>query len=195
MVVYKDLKPSKKDYRLYKLEEGADDLKSMHEVLYRRYFRVLKDGLERPDLIIVDGGHNQIEVAKEVLSSLNMDISLCGLVKDDTHNTSFLMDDEFRRIDIEPDSKLFFFLANAQDEVHRFAISYHKKLRTKNTYKSVLDDIEGLGPKSRMKLLKKYKSISNLKTLEIEDLKTVLNEKTAIRLYNKLRNSDDKESD
>ena len=107
MVVYKDLKPSKKDYRLYKLEEGADDLKSMHEVLYRRYFRVLKDGLERPDLIIVDGGHNQIEVAKEVLSSLNMDISLCGLVKDDTHNTSFLMDDEFRRIDIEPDSKLF----------------------------------------------------------------------------------------
>ena len=193
MVVYKDLKPSKKDYRLYKLEEGADDLKSMHEVLYRRYFRVLKDSLERPDLIIVDGGRNQIETAKEVLSSLNMDIALCGLVKDDTHNTSFLLDSDLNKIDIDPDSKLFFFLANAQDEVHRFAISYHKKLRSKNTYRSLLDGIEGLGPKTRMKLLKKYKTISKIKTLELEELKTVLNEKTAVRLYNKLREENDKE--
>ena len=195
MVVYKHFKPSKKDYRLYKLEEGADDLKSMHEVMYRRYFRVLKDGLERPDLIIVDGGRNQIEVAKEVLSSLGMDILLCGLVKDDTHNTSFLMNEDLERIDIDPESKLFFFLANAQDEVHRFAISYHKKLRSKNTYRSVLDGVEGLGPKYRARLLKKYRTVSSIRSLEIEELKTVLPEKTAIRLYNKLRENNDQESE
>lgn len=191
MVVYKNLKPSKKDYRLYKLEEGADDLKSMHEVLYRRYFRVLKDNLERPDLIIVDGGKNQIEVAKKVLNDLMMDIELCGLVKDGSHNTSFLMDKDFERIDIEPSSKLFFFLANCQDEVHRFAISYHKKLRNRNTYKSLLDDIEGLGPKTKTKLLRKYKTISNLKTLEHDELETILSKNVANRLYNKLREKHD----
>lgn len=191
MVVYKNLKPSKKDYRLYKLEEGADDLKSMHEVLYRRYFRVLKDNLEKPDLIIVDGGKNQIEVTKRVLNDLRMDIDLCGLVKDDSHNTSFLMDRNFEKIDINPSSKLFFFLANCQDEVHRFAITYHKKLRSKNTYKSLLDDIEGLGPKTKTKLLRKYKSISNIKTLEIDELETILSKNVAIRLYNKLREKND----
>ena len=191
MVVYKNLKPSKKDYRLYKLEEGADDLKSMHEVLYRRYFRVLKDNLEKPDLIIVDGGKNQIEVAKRVLNDLRMDIELCGLVKDDSHNTSFLMDKNFERIDINPSSKLFFFLANCQDEVHRFAISYHKKLRNRNAYKSLLDDVEGLGPKTKTELLRKYKTISKIKTLEIDELETILSKKVAIRLYNKLREKND----
>lgn len=190
MVVYKNFKPSKKDYRLYKLEDGADDLKSMHEVMYRRYFRVLKDNLERPDLIIVDGGIHQIEVAKEVLSSLDMDIRLCGLVKDDKHNTSFLMDRDFNRIEIDPTSNLFFFLANAQDEVHRFAITYHKKVRSKSTYKSLLDGVEGLGPKYRTKLLSKYKTISNIKELSIEELSTVLPSKVATRLYNKLRDYD-----
>ena len=188
MVVYKNLRPSKKDYRLYKLEDGADDLKSMKEVLYRRYFRVLKDNLERPDLIIVDGARNQIEMAKEVLESLGLDIKLCGLGKDDSHNTSYLMDNNFNKIDIDPKSNLFFFLTNCQDEVHRFAITYHKKLRNKSTYKSLLDDVEGLGPKLRVKLLKKYKSISNIKTLDVNELNTVLPVKVAERLYNKLHN-------
>ena len=188
MVVYKNLRPSKKDYRLYKLEDGADDLKSMKEVLYRRYFRVLKDNLERPDLIIVDGARNQIEMAKEVLESLGLDIKLCGLGKDDSHNTSYLMDNNFNKIDIDPKSNLFFFLTNCQDEVHRFAITYHKKLRNKSTYKSLLDGVEGLGPKLRVKLLKKYKSISNIKTLDVNELNTVLPVKVAERLYNKLHN-------
>ncbi len=188
MVVYKNLRPSKKDYRLYKLEDGADDLKSMKEVLYRRYFRVLKDNLERPDLIIVDGARNQIEMAKEVLESLGLDIKLCGLGKDDSHNTSYLMDNNFNKIDIDPKSNLFFFLTNCQDEVHRFAITYHKKLRNKSTYKSLLDDVEGLGPKLKVKLLKKYKSISNIKTLDVNELNTVLPVKVAERLYNKLHN-------
>lgn len=187
MVVYKNYKPSKKDYRLYKLDEGADDLKSMHEMLYRRYFRVLKDNLERPDLLIVDGAKIQIDVAKEVLSSLNMDITIVGLGKDDHHNTSYMMDADYNIVNINKDSNLFFFLTNMQDEVHRFAITYHRKLRQKAVYKSVLDDIPGLGPKTRVKLLRKYKTISNLKTLSLDELKTVLNDKVAEELYNKLR--------
>ena len=187
MVVYKDFKSSKKDYRLFKLEDSANDLSSMKEMLYRRYFRVLKDDLERPDLIIVDGGRIQIDIAKEVLGSLGMDITIVGLGKDDHHNTSYMMDVNYEIINIEKDSNLFFFLTNMQDEVHRFAITYHKKLRQKAMYRSVLDDIEGLGPKSRLKLLKKYKSIANIKTQSLEELETVLNKKVAQELYNKLR--------
>lgn len=187
MVVYKDFKPSKKDYRLFKLEEGADDLKSMKEVMYRRYFRVLSKNLERPDLIIVDGARIQIEAAKEILSSLDLDITLCGLGKDDHHNTAYLMDAELNKIDIDPDSNLFFFLASMQDEVHRFAINYHKKLRQKNMYRSKLDGIEGLGEKSRLKLLRKYKTITNISRQSVEELSTVLPLKVAERLYNSLR--------
>ena len=187
MVVYKDFKPSKKDYRLFKLEEGADDLKSMKEVMYRRYFRVLSENLERPDLIIVDGSRIQIEAAKEILTSLDLDITLCGLGKDDHHNTAYLMDAELNKIDIDPDSNLFFFLASMQDEVHRFAINYHKKLRQKNMYRSKLDGIEGLGEKSRLKLLRKYKTITNISRQSVEELSTVLPLKVAERLYNSLR--------
>lgn len=187
MVVYKDFKPSKKDYRLFKLEEGADDLKSMKEVMYRRYFRVLSENLERPDLIIVDGARIQIEAAKEILTSLDLDIALCGLGKDDHHNTAYLMDAELNKIDIDPDSNLFFFLASMQDEVHRFAINYHKKLRQKNMYRSKLDGIEGLGEKSRLKLLRKYKTITNISRQSVEELSTVLPLKVAERLYNSLR--------
>ncbi|MCR4855469.1 MAG: excinuclease ABC subunit UvrC [Erysipelotrichaceae bacterium] len=190
MVVYKDFKPSKKDYRMFKLEDSADDLASMREMLYRRYFRVLKDGLERPDLLIVDGARIQIDVAKEILSSLNMDITIVGLGKDDHHNTSYMMSSDYEIINIKKDSNLFFFLTNMQDEVHRFAITYHKKLRQKSMYKSVLDDIPGLGPKSRVKLLRKFKTISNLRNLTMDELETVLNHNTAERLYNKLREED-----
>ena len=187
MVVYKDFKPSKKDYRLFKLEEGADDLKSMKEVMYRRYFKVLTENLERPDLIIVDGARIQIEAAKEILTSLDLDITLCGLGKDDHHNTAYLMDAELNKIDIDPDSNLFFFLASMQDEVHRFAINYHKKLRQKNMYRSKLDGIEGLGEKSRLKLLRKHKTITNISRQSVEELSTVLPLKVAERLYNSLR--------
>ena len=190
MVVYKDFKPSKKDYRLFKLEEGADDLKSMKEVMYRRYFRVLSENLERPDLIIVDGARIQIEAAQEILTSLDLDITLCGLGKDDNHNTAYLMDAELNKIDIDPDSNLFFFLASMQDEVHRFAINYHKKLRQKNMYRSKLDGIEGLGEKSRLKLLRKYKTITNISRQSVEELSTVLPLKVAERLYNSLRENE-----
>lgn len=190
MVVYRNFKPSKKDYRLYKLEDSADDLSSMREMLYRRYFRILKDDLERPDLLIVDGGRIQIDIAKEIISALNMNITIAGLGKDEHHNTSYLMDSNYEIIPIRKDSNLFFFLTNMQDEVHRFAITYHKKLRQKAMYKSVLDDVKGLGPKSRNKLLKKYRTIGNIRTLSLEELSSVLNRKTAEELYNKLREED-----
>lgn len=190
MVVYEDFKPSKKDYRLFKLEEGADDLSSMNEMLYRRYFRVLKDNLNRPDLIIVDGGKIQIDVAKKVLNSLNMNISIVGLGKDEHHNTSYMMNSDYEIINIEKNSNLFFFLTNMQDEVHRFAITYHKKLRNKAVYKSQLDDVPGIGPKTRMKLLRKYKSISNMKKATLEQLKDVVGNKVGEALYNKLRQDD-----
>ena len=191
MVVYKDFKPSKSDYRLYKLEEGADDLASMREMLYRRYFRVLKDDLKRPDLLIVDGGRIQIDIAKEIISSFGMnDIAIAGLGKNEHHNTSYLMNSDYEIIDIAKDSHLFFFLTNMQDEVHRSAITYHKKLRAKSVYRSPLDNVKGLGPKSRNKLLRKYKSIANIKTLSLAELKTVLNDNVAETLYNKLREED-----
>lgn len=187
MVVYKDFKPSKKDYRLFKLDDSANDIQSMKEMLYRRYFRVLKDDLERCDLLIVDGGKTQIDAAKEILDSLNMDIRICGLGKDEHHNTSYLMNSDYEIIDINKNSNLFFFLTNMQDEVHRFAITYHKKLRMKAVYKSILDDIPGLGTKTRTKLLRKYKSIANIKKQSLEELKTVLNDKVAQELYNKIQ--------
>ena len=190
MVVYKDFKPSKKDYRLFKLEEGADDIKSMKEMLYRRYFRVLKDDLKRPDLIIVDGARIQIDAAKEILNSLNMDIKIVGLGKDNHHNTSYLMNDEYEIINIEKNSNLFFFLSNMQDEVHRFAISYHKKLRAKNIYKSPLDNIKGIGPKTKTKLLKKHGSIANIKKLSLDELNQDLPSNIAKELYNILREND-----
>ena len=190
MVVYENFKPSKKDYRLFKLEEGGDDLASMNEMLYRRYFRVLKDNLTKPDLIIVDGGKIQIDVAKKVIDSLKMDIDIVGLGKDDHHNTSYMMNTDYQIINIKKDSNMFFFLTNMQDEVHRFAITYHKKLRGKSVYKSLLDDVPGLGPKTRMKLLRKYKSISNIKKADINELKSFIGDKVGQALYNKLREND-----
>ena len=190
MVVYKDFKASKKDYRLFKLQESADDLSSMREMLYRHYFRVLKDNLELADLLIVDGAKTQIEIAKDIINQLGIDIIIVGLGKDNHHNTSYLMDSNFNIIDINKNSNLFFLLTNMQDEVHRFAINYHKKLRSKAIYKSVLDDVKGLGSKSRLKLLRKYKSIANIKTLSLEELQTVLNKNVALQLYNKLREED-----
>ena len=186
MVVYNNLKPSKKDYRLYKLDDSSDDLKSMEEVIYRRYFRVLKDNLKKPDLIIVDGARNQILSASNIIKSLNLNIPVVGLGKDNHHNTSYLMNEDLNIIDIKKDSNLFFFLTNMQDEVHRFAITYHKKRRAKAVYKSFLDDIDGIGPKTRLKLLKNFKSVENIKNASLKELETILNSKVAAKLYNKI---------
>ena len=187
IVVYENFKKNKNEYRLFKITEGSDDLKSMHEMLYRRYFRVIKDGLDKPDMIIVDGGYNQIKVALDVLNLLNLKINIYGLGKNDKHSTSYLMDRDGNKIDLDTKSLIFKYLTSMQDEVHRFAISYHRKRRSKAIYVSVLDNIKGLGPKYRNKLMSKYKTISNIKALSLDELNDLLPKNVALKLYNKLK--------
>lgn len=194
MVVYEDLRPNKKEYRLYRLEDSYDDLKSMKEVLYRRYFRVINDDLKRPDLIIVDGAKNQILIAKEIIESLALDIRLVGLGKDEHHNTAYLMSDNCDIIDIDPKSNLFMFLAGMQDEVHRFAITYNRKLRKKKTFSSLIDEVPGIGKKRKTALLRKFKSYSAIKEASVEDLSEIVPEALAIKLkeiLNKEKTEDD----
>ena len=172
MVVFKMGKPSKNDYRKYKITNDVnDDYGTMKEVIYRRYFKVLKENLEMPDLIIVDGGIGQINVAREVISSLGLKIEVCGLKKDDTHSTNMLLGkDPLEEIKIDKQSDLFLLLTKMQDEVHNFTISYHKNIRSKGALSSVLDNIEGIGEVRKNKLLKKYKTISKMKEAPLEEL-------------------------
>lgn len=183
MIVFKDGKPSKNDYRKFKISlEKNDDYNTMKEVLYRRYFRMLMENSERPDLIILDGGENQINAAKDILSSLNLDIKICGLKKNNHHRTNDLVDEDLNIIPIERTSNLFHYLTRIQDEVHRFTISYHRQIRSKGSIQSVLDNIEGLGEKRRKALIKKFGSLKNIKLATIDELKEVVPEKIAEKL-------------
>lgn len=182
MVVFKMGKPSKNDYRKYKITNDVnDDYGTMKEVIYRRYFKVLKENLEMPDLIIVDGGIGQINAAREVISSLGLKIEVCGLKKDDTHSTNMLLGkDPLEEIKIDKQSDLFLLLTKMQDEVHNFTISYHKNIRSKGALSSVLDNIEGIGEVRKNKLLKKYKTISKMKEAPLEELEEILPKDIAI---------------
>lgn len=188
MVCFKDGLPSKKDYRKYRIKtvEGPDDYGSMREVIYRRYYRVLMEGLTPPDLIVVDGGLGQIHAAKEVIDSLNMSIKICGLAKDDKHSTAMLLDEEGLPIPIHPKSELFFLLTRMQDEVHRYAISFHKNVRSKSLVSSVLDRVEGIGPKRKKQLLQHFKSVKRMREASVEELKEILPEQVAIELFQSL---------
>lgn len=189
MVCFKDGAPSKKDYRKFKIKtvEGPDDYASMREVVYRRYYRVLVEQLEKPDLIIVDGGKGQIKVAKEVIDSLHLDIRVCGLAKDDKHSTAMLLDEQGEEIEIDKKSELFFLLTRMQDEVHRYAISFHKNVRSKSLFQSILDDVEGIGPKRKKELLKKFGSVKQLKEASVEQLEVVLPKEVAKNLHEALK--------
>lgn len=189
-VVYEDGKPVKKDYRLFKLHTGNSDVDSMKEVIYRRYFRLLKDNQRLPDGILVDGGMIQIQAAKEILDSLDLSntIKIMGLVKNDKHSTNALMDTEGNIVEIDKNSGLFFLLTRMQDEVHRVAISYHKKLRSKAQTKSILDEIEGIGPKRKKLLLKEFGGITKIKEASLEQLCTVLPHDIANNVYQTLHN-------
>lgn len=188
MVCFKDGVPSKKDYRKYRIKtvEGPDDYASMREVIYRRYYRILMEGLTPPDMILVDGGMGQIKVAKEVIDSLNMRIKVCGLAKDDKHSTAMLLDDEGNIVPIHPKSELFFLLTRMQDEVHRYAISFHKNVRSKSLFASLLDRVEGIGPKRRQQLLRHFKSVKKMKEASLEELTEILPEKVARELFDVL---------
>ncbi|MGN1345118.1 MAG: excinuclease ABC subunit UvrC [Traorella sp.] len=174
VVVFKDGEPSKGDYRLYRLDEYKSDMDSMKEVLYRRYYRKLLEKQPISDLLVVDGGYQQIEAAKEIIDALGIDIPIVGLVKDEKHRTNRLMNANLETIEIKKDSALFFFLTNLQDEVHRYAINYHRKLRSKALNKSILDDIEGIGEVRKKQIWKKYKTIKNLRKATFEELKEIL---------------------
>lgn len=188
MVCFKDGVPSKKDYRKFKIKtvEGPDDYGSMREVIYRRYYRVLMENLTPPDMIIVDGGLGQIHAAKEVIDALGMSIPVYGLAKDDKHSTAMLLDTEGHPISIHPKSELFFLLTRMQDEVHRYAISFHKNVRSKSLFASTLDQIEGIGPKRKQQLLHHFKSVKRMKEASLEQLKEVLPDKVAQELFQSL---------
>ena len=195
MVVYRDGEPSKKDYRTFRLGEYISDLDSMKEVIYRRYFRLLKEGARFPDLLIVDGGYLQIEAAREIIEALDIPLTICGLVKDDNHRTSNLMDVNGNILPVKRDSSLFFLLTQMLDEVHRFAISYHRKLRGKAMTKSILDEVEGIRKKRKKEIWKHFKSLKRLKEATIEEIRQVVPEKVAQNIYNILHNTDQKAED
>ncbi|MFR6591891.1 excinuclease ABC subunit UvrC [Catenibacterium sp.] len=185
MVVYKDCVPSKKDYRKYKIKtvEGPDDYASMKEVIYRRYYRLLMEQKEMADLIIVDGGLGQIKVAKEVINSLNLSVHICGLSKDDKHSTAMLLDENGNQVPIDTKSPLFFLLTRMQDEVHRYAISFHRQVRSKSLFSSILDEVEGIGEARKKKLLNHFKSVKKMKEASLEELEAVIPKNTAAKLY------------
>lgn len=189
MVVFTLGIPDKNNYRKYKiLSDAKDDYHLMKEVIYRRYFRVLMDNLERPDLIIVDGGKAQINAAEEVLNSLNLDIPVCGLIKNEHHKTSSLLYNE-KIYDIDKTSNLFHMLERLQDEVHNYTISYHKNIRSKGALSSVLDNVPGIGEVRKRELLKKFPSVTKMKEASVSDLEVVLPSDIAKNLYEFLKNN------
>ena len=174
MVVFVNGKPSKKDYRKYKIKTvvGPDDYASMREVIRRRYGRVQRDGLTPPDLIVIDGGQGQVNIAKQVIQEeLGLDIPIAGLQKNDKHQThELLFGDPLEVVELSRNSQEFFLLQRIQDEVHRFAITFHRQLRSKNSFSSQLDGIEGLGPKRKQNLMKHFKSLSKIKEASVDEI-------------------------
>ena len=177
MVVFVNGKPSKKDYRKYKIKTvvGPDDYASMREVIRRRYGRVQRDGLTPPDLIVIDGGQGQVNIAKQVIQEeLGLDIPIAGLQKNDKHQThELLFGDPLEVVELSRNSQEFFLLQRIQDEVHRFAITFHRQLRSKNSFSSQLDGIEGLGPKRKQNLMKYFKSLAKIKEASVDEIVAV----------------------
>lgn len=186
MVVFKEGLPSKKDYRKFKISfEANDDYNIMKEVIYRRYFRLLKEKKELPDLILVDGGINQINACKSVINEFNLNIKVCGLKKNSKHNTNELIDgDTYKTITIDKSSNLFHLLTRIQDEVHRYTINYHISIRSKGSISSVLDEVVGIGENRKKVLIKKFGSLKKMKEASIEELKEILPENVSEELYN-----------
>ena len=189
-VVYKNAKPSKKDYRTYNIKtvEGPDDYGSMQEVVYRRYSRLVNEGEKLPNLIIVDGGVGQMECVREVIEDkLNLYIPIAGLAKDDKHRTKELLYGfPPLHVEIQPNHSLFRFLAGIQDEVHRFAISFHRNKRSKSQIHSALDDINGIGEKTKDTLIKKFKSVKRIKEQTEEELAEVIGKAKAKIIFDNL---------
>ena len=188
MVVFDDFLPLKDEYRKFKITSDAkDDISAMKEVLYRRYYKVLMEDLEKPDLIVMDGGKAQISVAKEIVTSLGLNIPIIGLVKDNKHRTSEIMTDNYEILKVDKSSNLFLFLTKIQDEVHRYAITYHRNIKSKGALSSLLDVIPGIGEQRKKDLLRKFGSLKKMKEATLEELKEVLPEEVASNVYTYLK--------
>ena len=188
MVVFEDFIPQKDDYRKYKISTDVkDDLSAMKEVLYRRYFKVLMEDLKRPDLIVMDGGKTQISVAKEIIDSLGLNIPIIGLVKDNHHKTNSIMNDKYEILEVKKDSNLFLFLTKIQEEVHRYAITYHRNIKAKGALASILDLVPGIGEVRRKELIKYFGSLKKMKEATLEELKEVLPADIAENLFSYLK--------
>ena len=183
MVVFIDGKPAKNEYRKYKVSlDVNDDYNTMKEILYRRYQRALVEKSTLPDLIIVDGGENQIRAALEVLDMLRLNICVIGLRKNDKHRTNDLIYSDFSVINIDRMSNVFHYLTRMQDEVHRFTITYHRTLRSKGSISSILDDIDGIGSARKKALIKKFGSVTKMKNASIEELSEIIPKEVATQL-------------
>jgi len=192
MIVFVDGKPEKKEYRKYKIKTvvGPDDYESMREVVRRRYIRVLKENLPLPDLIIVDGGKGHLAAVRDILENeLGLEIPVAGLVKDEKHRTSeIIIGDPPAVVPLERNSQEFYLLQRIQDEVHRFAVTFHRQVRGKTVFQSLLDDIPGVGEKRKKALLKQFGSVKNMKGASVEELqKAGVPRTVAEKIYEKLR--------
>lgn len=188
MVVFEDFLPLKNEYRKFKISiDVKDDLNAMKEVLYRRYYKVLMENLEKPDLIVMDGGKLQISIAKEIIDSLGLNIPIIGLVKDANHKTSYIMNDKYEVLKIEKDSNLFLFFTRIQEEVHRYAITYHRNIKSKGMLSSVLDVVPGVGEVRKKELLKHFGSLKKLKEANVDDLSAVVSRDVAENLVRYLK--------
>ena len=183
MVVFEDFLPQKNEYRKFKISTDVkDDLSAMKEVLYRRYYKVLMENLQKPDVIVMDGGKLQISVAKEIIDSLGLNIPIIGLVKDDNHKTSYIMNDKYEILNVQKDSNLFLFFTRIQEEVHRYAITYHRNIKSKGMLSSVLDVVPGIGEVRKKELLKHFGSLKKLREASIEELSSVVSREVAENL-------------
>ena len=188
MVVFDDFLPNKDLYRKYKISTDVkDDLGAMKEVLYRRYFKVLMNETYKPDLIVMDGGELQIRVANEIISSLNLDIPVIGLVKDKSHRTNHIMNGNYEILEVEKDSKLFLFLTRIQEEVHRYAITYHRNIKSKGALSSVLDVVPGIGDIRKKELMKKFGSLKKMKEASQEELSNIVGKDVSEKLFEYLK--------
>lgn len=193
-IVYKGMKPSRKDYRKYNIKTvvGPDDYASMQEVVRRRYTRMINEKATLPDLIITDGGKGQMDIVREVVEDeLHLNIPIAGLAKDDRHRTNeLLFGFPAQVVGLKTDSELFHVLTQIQDEVHRFAITFHRDKRSKHALHSALDDIKGIGPKSKEALLKAFKSIKHIKGASLDQLATIIGKDKAQRVFDALNQQD-----
>ncbi|MBQ8891504.1 MAG: excinuclease ABC subunit UvrC [Bacilli bacterium] len=191
MVVFENFEPLRNEYRKYKIDVNTkDDLSAMREVIYRRYYRLLMEKGVMPDLIIVDGGETQVMAAKEILDSLNLHINLIGLKKDSHHRTSVIVTSDLVNIELDTHGHLFHFLTLIQDEVHRFAITYHRQIKNKGTLSSVLEMVPGIGVKRSQELLRKFSSLKKIKEASIEELSEIIPSDVAVELKEYLENKD-----